>query len=104
MRYFREKLNRRNVTVDVKHYEDCEQFFMSVGRCFVVEALLEFFHMSDTQQKPKKNGPNLAFITTDEQKKLFIKGHWTNFLNSMFLSRMIKHLELIAYVITLSIW
>ncbi|XP_028412644.1 uncharacterized protein LOC114535543 [Dendronephthya gigantea] len=31
LRYFREVLNRRNVTVDVKHYEDCEQLFMSVG-------------------------------------------------------------------------
>ena len=80
MRYFREKLNRRNVTVDVKYYEDCEQFFMSVGRCFVVEALLEFFHMSDTQQKPKKNGPNMAFMTTDEQKKLFIESTLDKFL------------------------
>ena len=68
------------MTVDVKHYEDCEQFFISVGRCFVVEALLEFFHMSHTQQKPKKNGPNMAFITTDEQKKLFIESTLDKFL------------------------
>ncbi|CAB3996161.1 Hypothetical predicted protein, partial [Paramuricea clavata] len=31
LRFFREKLNRRNVTVDVKHYEDCEQLFFSVA-------------------------------------------------------------------------
>ena len=53
---------------------------MSVGSCFVVEALLEFFHMSDTQQKPKKNGPNMAFMTTDEQKKLFIESTLDKFL------------------------
>ena len=58
LRFFREKLNRRNVTVDVKHYEDCEQLFVSVGFCFVVEALLEFFQMADTKQKPTANGPH----------------------------------------------
>ena len=80
MRYLREKLNRRNVTVDVKHYEDCEQFFISVGRCFVVEALLEFFNMSDPKHKPLRNGPNMAYITTDEQKKLFIESALDKFL------------------------
>ena len=63
----------------MKH-EDCEQFLISVGRCFVVEALLEFFHMSDSQQKPKRNGPNMAYITTDEQKKLFIESTLDKFL------------------------
>jgi hypothetical protein len=24
--------------VDVKHFEDCEQLFFSVGKCFVIEA------------------------------------------------------------------
>ena len=43
IRYFTEKLNRRNITSDVKHFEDCERLFISIGRCFVVEALLEFF-------------------------------------------------------------
>ena len=40
--YFREKLSRCNVTADVKHFEDCKQLFMSIGKCFIVEALLEF--------------------------------------------------------------
>lgn len=43
IRYFREKLQRRNVTQDVKHYEDCEELFLSIGRCFAVEALISFF-------------------------------------------------------------
>jgi hypothetical protein len=80
MRYFREKLNRRNVTVDVKHYEDCEQLFLSLGKCLVVEAFLEFFQMSNTQQKPTRNGPNMAFMTTDEQKKKFIEKTLDKFL------------------------
>ena len=53
--YFREKMNRRNVTHDVKHYEDCEQYFLSVGKCFVIEALMEFFGMDSTNQLPKMN-------------------------------------------------
>ena len=28
--FFKEKLNRRNVTVDVKHYEDCEQLIAGI--------------------------------------------------------------------------
>ena len=47
MSYFREKLQRRNVTKDVKHYEDCEQFFLSLGKCFAIEALMQFFGMED---------------------------------------------------------
>ena len=50
--YFREKLQRRNVGVDVKHYKDCEQFFVSVGKCYLIEALLEFFELENTADKP----------------------------------------------------
>ncbi|XP_028409312.1 uncharacterized protein LOC114531912 [Dendronephthya gigantea] len=57
IRYFREVLNRRNVTVDIKHYEDCEQLFMSVGNCYLVEALLEFFKMENVNDSPKENNP-----------------------------------------------
>ena len=31
LKYFREKRKRKNVSLDVKHYEGCEQFFRSVG-------------------------------------------------------------------------
>ena len=33
--------------------------------------------MSDSQKNPKRNGPNMAYITTDEQKKLFIESTYT---------------------------
>ena len=57
MRYFREKLQRRNVTKDVKHYEDCEQFFLSMGKCFAIEALMQFFGMEDQDGQPTKHTP-----------------------------------------------
>ena len=69
IRYFTEKLNRRNITSDVKHFEDCERLFISIGRCFVVEALLEFFKMADTKQKPSQNAPNSL---DEEQKDVYI--------------------------------
>ena len=37
--------------MDVKHYEDCEQFFISVGKCYLIEALLEFFELENTADK-----------------------------------------------------
>lgn len=83
IRYFGEKLNRRNVTVDVKHFEDCEQLFMSVGKCFVVEALLEFFQMSDTKQKPSQNAPNSL---DDEQKDVYIITTVEKFLDEFVFS------------------
>ncbi|CAB3995477.1 Hypothetical predicted protein, partial [Paramuricea clavata] len=70
--FFREKLNRRNVTADVKHYEDCEQLFLSVGKCFVIEALLEFFHMDDIKHKPTANGPHSVHVLKEEYRKTYI--------------------------------
>ena len=55
--YFREKLQRRNISQDVKQYEDCEQLFMNVGKCFTIEALLKFFEMENTKEQIIKNRP-----------------------------------------------
>ena len=55
MRYFREKLQRRNVTKDVKHYEDCEQLFLSLGKCFTIEALIQFFGLESQDSPPTKH-------------------------------------------------
>jgi hypothetical protein len=57
------------VTLDVKHYEDCEQLFMSVGHCYLVEALLEFFKMEDVSNSPKQNSPFLYNDGNVEEKK-----------------------------------
>ena len=45
------------MTIDVKHFEDCEQLFMSVGHCYLIEALLEFFKMDNINELPKENNP-----------------------------------------------
>ena len=72
LRFFREKLNRRNITVDVKHYEDYEQLFHGVGKCFLIEALLEFFQMADTEQRPKANSPHSVHVLNEEYRKTCI--------------------------------
>ena len=72
LRFFREKLNRRNVTADVKHYVDCEQLFYSVGKCYVIEALLEFFQMAGTEHRPTANGPHSVYVLNEEYRKTYI--------------------------------
>ena len=81
LKYFREKLNRRRVTIDVKHFEDCEQLFLSVGKCFVLEAFLEFFNMNDATEKPTSNFPYFSSTTSDEQKKIRITNILDKFLD-----------------------
>ena len=85
MRYFREKLNRRNVTADVKHYEHCEQLFASVGKCYVVEAFLDFFHMADAKHKPKANAPPSAQGLTDADRKSYIINTLDKFIDKYIL-------------------
>ena len=72
MRYFREVLNRRKVTIDVKHFEDCEQLFMSVGHCYLIEALLQFFKMGNINELPKENNPFPPDEYSNEQKKEYV--------------------------------
>ena len=43
------------MTKDVKHYEGCEQFFLSLGKCFAIEALMQFFGMEDQDGQPTKH-------------------------------------------------
>ena len=69
LRFFREKLQRRNVTIDVKHFEDCEQLFLSIGRCFTIEALLNFFNMETTDARPTRNRPPYHVLDIEDNKK-----------------------------------
>ena len=71
LRYFREKLQRRNVTNDVKHYEDCEQLFLSIGKCFIVEALLEFFGKESKGDRIKRNRSPYYILEVDDNKKKY---------------------------------
>jgi hypothetical protein len=105
LRFFREKLNRRNVTADVKHYEDCEQLFLSVGKCFVIEALLEFFQMNDAKCKPTANGPHSVHIFQEDYQKSYFKKitrratslvSWTHSWMSLFSVMTIWYLVLFS--------
>ena len=69
MRYFREVLNRRNVSIYVKHYEDCEQLFISVGHCYLLQALREFFKIENVDESPNANNTFLSNDVTEEEKK-----------------------------------
>ena len=59
----------------------CEQLFFSVGLCFVVEALLEFFQMSNTKQKPTANGPHSIYCLTEAYQKSYVNGILDKFLD-----------------------
>jgi hypothetical protein len=71
------------VTVDIKHYEDCEQLFFSVGKCFVIEALLEFFQMDDAKCKPTANGPHSVNVFNEAYRKTYIKDILDQFLDEL---------------------
>ena len=72
LRSFREKLQRRNVTKDVKHFEDCEQLFLVIGLCYTIEALIEFFQMPSKEASPTRNIPPFHNIHLgDNRKKYF---------------------------------
>lgn len=85
LRYYREKLQRRNVTPDVKHYEDCEQLFVSVGRAFTVIALLDFFKMGTTDSHPTRNIPPFHIIHVGNNKELYLKDVLSRFVNQFLL-------------------
>lgn len=58
LKYFRERIMRYNVPATVKNNPDAyEEFFVSVGRAYLVEAFLEFFGMENIGSEPTKNLP-----------------------------------------------
>ncbi|XP_028417603.1 uncharacterized protein LOC114542053 [Dendronephthya gigantea] len=71
LRYFREKLQRRNVTQDIKHYEDCEQLFLTVGRAYTIVALLQFFGMDDINDSPQIHIPPHDVLHGDGEKQQY---------------------------------
>ena len=71
VRYFREKLQRRNVTIDVKHYEDCEQLFLTLAKCFTVEALVQFFGMETKDGHITRNRPPYYILDVGDKKRQY---------------------------------
>ena len=85
MRYFQDKLQCRNVSQDVKHYEDCEQLFMTVGKCSIIEALLEFFGMENTNGEIIKNRPPCRLSDVGDTKKEYFHSVLDKFIDEFFL-------------------
>jgi hypothetical protein len=82
IRSFREKLQRRNVTKDVKHFEDCEQLFLTIGLCYTIEALIEFFQMPSNKDRPITNIPPLHDIHVGNNKKKYFDEVLSKFVNT----------------------
>lgn len=51
------------------HYEDCQQLFMTVGHCYLIEALLEFFKVENVDESPTASNTFLPNDISDEEKK-----------------------------------
>ena len=81
LRYFLEKLQRRNVTADVKHFEDCEKLFVSTGKCFVVEALIQFFNMESKDGQPTQNKLSYHILEFGDNKTLYYNTVLDKFLD-----------------------
>ena len=69
------------MTVDIKHFEDCEQLFMSVGHCYLIEALLQFFKMDNVNESPKENSPCPSKDLTDDENKARILAVLSKFVD-----------------------
>lgn len=73
------------MTLDVKHFEDCEQLFLSVGKCFTVEALLQFFDMETEEDRPKRNCPPYHLLYSADNKRQYLDVTLLAFINEYLL-------------------
>lgn len=74
LKYFREKFNRRNSTPSrvLDSYEGSEEFFLSVGRSYIIAAGLHFFGMETCNDKPTENKfPKDILHASDQTKKQY---------------------------------
>ena len=55
----------------MKHYEECEQLFISVGRAYTVAALMQFFGTETIDDSPNCNIPPDDVQQGDGDKKLY---------------------------------
>ena len=72
LKYFREKYNRINVKPAkvIDCYEGAEEFFLSVGKAYIVAALVELLEVKDLNEKPKDLNNLKTFF--DEKFEVFV--------------------------------
>lgn len=68
------------MTIDVKHYEECEQLFLTVGESFTVEALLHFFGMETKDSPVTQNSPPYYILVVGDQKEQYYNKFIDEFL------------------------
>lgn len=73
------------MTLDVTHFEDCEQLFLTVGRCFTVLALVHFFNMENKDGRPTKNRPPYYMLEVGDTKEEYYLSVLDRFINEFLL-------------------
>lgn len=71
LKYFRERVNRKNVTPDkvTKSFEGAEDFFVSVGTAYILEAAMEFFGLKEVNGTPTKHVPPAGILHLPKARK-----------------------------------
>ena len=71
LKYFREKYNRKNVTPEkvANSYEGSEQFLLSVGKAYIVEAATEFWGLQNVNDSPTKHLPPKGILHLSQEVK-----------------------------------
>lgn len=71
LKYFRERVNRKNVTPDkvTKSFEGTEDFFVSVGTAYILEAAMEFFGLNEVNGTPTKHVPPAGILHLPKSRK-----------------------------------
>jgi hypothetical protein len=77
LKYFQDRLNRKSVKTDVPNAYDADRdFFLSITRAYVGEALCQYFDMSCLLDTPKKH--QIGNDATKEQKIEWFQHHFGN--------------------------
>ena len=73
----------------MKHFEDCEQLFLTVGKCFTVEALVQFFGMETKDNRITKNRPPYHILDVGDNKTEYYNSVLDKFIDEFLTSEPI---------------